>query len=132
MKRILATLLVVVLVFSLAACDKKDNNTAGTGNNTTTNAPSSSSEGLTKDTKADLEMWCIATESDSNRKSYENAIADMQAAYPNVNFKWEAFENESYKTRSRQLWQLTKCLISSLHGHVHSLAISLTRRKFTA
>ena len=99
MKRILATLLVVVLVFSLAACDKKDNNTAGTGNNTTTNAPSSSSEGLTKDTKADLEMWCIATESDSNRKSYENAIADMQAAYPNVNFKWEAFENESYKEK---------------------------------
>ena len=99
MKRILATRLVVVLVFSLAACDKKDNNTAGTGNNTTTNAPSSSSEGLTKDTKADLEMWCIATESDSNRKSYENAIADMQAAYPNVNFKWEAFENESYKEK---------------------------------
>jgi raffinose/stachyose/melibiose transport system substrate-binding protein len=46
-----------------------------------------------------LDMWCIATESDSNRGSYEKAIADMQAAYPNITFNWEAFENESYKTK---------------------------------
>ncbi|WP_026498708.1 ABC transporter substrate-binding protein [Butyrivibrio sp. WCD2001] len=47
----------------------------------------------------DLSMWCIATESDSNRHSYEAAIADMQEKYPNVNFTWEAFENQSYKTK---------------------------------
>ena len=106
MKRILATLLVVVMVFSLAACDDKggnsSNNTSNNTSNTTSNTTSndtSSSTGLTADTKADLKMWCIATESDSNRKSYENAIADMKAAYPNVNFTWEAFENESYKEK---------------------------------
>ncbi|MCR5508684.1 MAG: extracellular solute-binding protein [Lachnospiraceae bacterium] len=46
-----------------------------------------------------LNMWCIATESDSNRHSYEAAIADMQAAHPEVTFTWEAFENESYKPK---------------------------------
>jgi len=46
-----------------------------------------------------LNMWCIATESDSNRHAYEAAIADMQAAYPNITFNWEAFENQSYKTK---------------------------------
>ena len=44
-------------------------------------------------------MWCIATESDSNRHAYEAAIADMQAAYPDITFNWEAFENQSYKTK---------------------------------
>lgn len=46
-----------------------------------------------------LSMWCIATESDSNRHSYEAAIADMAEKYPNVTFTWEAFENQSYKTK---------------------------------
>ncbi|MCR4792133.1 MAG: extracellular solute-binding protein [Lachnospiraceae bacterium] len=44
-------------------------------------------------------MWCIATESDSNRHSYEAAIADMAEKYPNITLNWEAFENESYKTK---------------------------------
>ena len=46
-----------------------------------------------------LNMWCIATESDSNRHSYEAAIADMAANYPNITLNWEAFENQSYKTK---------------------------------
>ena len=44
-------------------------------------------------------MWCIATESDSNRKSYETAIKEMETNHPNVTLNWEAFENESYKTK---------------------------------
>ena len=47
----------------------------------------------------DLQMWCIATESDSNRHSYEAAIADITAAHPEINFTWEATENEAYKTK---------------------------------
>ncbi|MCR5687109.1 MAG: extracellular solute-binding protein [Lachnospiraceae bacterium] len=46
-----------------------------------------------------LDMWCIATESDSNRHSYEEAIKEMQAEYPDVTLNWEAFENQSYKTK---------------------------------
>jgi ABC-type sugar transport system, periplasmic component len=44
-------------------------------------------------------MWCIATESDANRPAYEAAIAAFEAAHPEVEFKWEAFENQSYKVK---------------------------------
>ena len=31
-----------------------------------------------------LDMWCIATESDSNRHSYEAAIEEMASEYPGI------------------------------------------------
>ncbi|MBR6220597.1 MAG: extracellular solute-binding protein [Clostridia bacterium] len=46
-----------------------------------------------------LTMWCIATESDANRPAYEAAIAEYEAAHPDVKIEWEAFENQSYKTK---------------------------------
>ena len=46
-----------------------------------------------------LTMWCIATESDANRPAYEAAIAAFEEANPGVKIQWEAFENESYKTK---------------------------------
>ncbi len=46
-----------------------------------------------------LTMWCIATESDANRPGYEAAIAEYEAAHPDIKIEWEAFENESYKTK---------------------------------
>jgi raffinose/stachyose/melibiose transport system substrate-binding protein len=46
-----------------------------------------------------LTMWCIATESDANRPAYEAAVAAFEAAHPNVHIAWEAFENQSYKTK---------------------------------
>ena len=49
--------------------------------------------------KTTLTMWCIATESDANRPAYEQAIAEFEAAHPDVELKWEAFENQSYKTK---------------------------------
>ncbi|MBQ7636055.1 MAG: extracellular solute-binding protein [Lachnospiraceae bacterium] len=75
-RRLIALALAAVMVLSAAGC--------GNGG----------SKGKTK-----LEMWCIATESDSNRKSYEKAIADVTAAHPEIEFTWEAFENQSYKTK---------------------------------
>ncbi len=88
MKKVLAMLLVLSLVLSLAACGKKTDDT---------NADNAAE--VSKDTAATLEMWCIATESDSNRHSYEAAIADMKTLYPNVELKWEAVENQAYKTK---------------------------------
>ena len=44
-------------------------------------------------------MWCIATESDANRPAYEKAIAEFEAAHPDIKIEWEAFENQSYKTK---------------------------------
>ena len=71
MKKFLAMLLAIVAVLGLSACGKDD--------------------GLT--------MWCIATKSDSNRHSYEAAIADMEKKYPDTTLNWEAIENETYKQK---------------------------------
>ena len=46
-----------------------------------------------------LTQWCIATESDANRPGYEAAIAEFEAAHPDIKIEWEAFENNSYKTK---------------------------------
>ena len=90
MKRIVSTLMAGIMVLSLVAC----------GSSGTSGASTEKSEvkGSSKD-PITLNMWCIATESDSNRHSYEAAIADMQAKYPEITFNWEAFENQSYKTK---------------------------------
>ena len=77
MKRVIALMLSALMVVSMAACGK----------------------GGSTDGKTDLAMWCIATESDSNRKSYERSIADFEKAHPEINFTWEAVENQAYKTK---------------------------------
>ena len=107
MKRLVSMLLAGAMVLSLTACGGAAETPAATTEapaaetkteeaapaDTTETATAEASEAIT------LDMWCIATESDSNRGSYEKAIADMQAAYPDITFNWEAFENESYKTK---------------------------------
>lgn len=87
MKKFFALLLAALMIVSLAAC--------------TAEKPV---EPVVSDTNVepetiDVEMWCIATESDSNRHAYEQSIADFEAAHPEVNFTWEATENEAYKTK---------------------------------
>lgn len=76
MKKLVALVLSLAMVCSLTACGNGGSNG-----------------------KVALKMWCIATESDSNRHSYEAAINDVTAKFPNVEFTWEATENEAYKTK---------------------------------
>ncbi len=89
------------MVLSLAACG----NNTGAGNvepspaASNEPAPAPVSEEDVAAAEITLDMWCIATESDSNRHSYEQAIADMAEKYPNITLNWEAFENQSYKTK---------------------------------
>ena len=52
---------------------------------------------LAEETKT-LTLWCIATESDSNRVAYEKAIPEIEAEF-GIKIEWEAFENDSYKTK---------------------------------
>ncbi len=82
MKKVVSLLLVFCMVFALVACSSK---TASTEQK--------------KDEKTVLKLWCIATESDANRPAYLQAIADYEAAHPDVKIEMEAFENESYKTK---------------------------------
>ena len=48
--------------------------------------------------KPTLTLWCIATESDANRPAYEAAIPAVEEAL-GIKIEWEAFENDSYKTK---------------------------------
>ena len=89
MKRTLALLLALVMMFALVACGQPEP--------APSQEPAPSGDPVAEQTE--LTMWCIATESDSNRKSYENAIAAMAEKFPNVELKWEATENQAYKTK---------------------------------
>ncbi len=78
MKKILALALVLCIALGMIGC---------------------SASGKKEDGETVLTMWCIATESDANHEAYEKAIAEYEAAHPGVKIEWEAFENESYKTK---------------------------------
>ena len=104
MKKFASVLLAGAMVASMTACGDTttDTTNTNTGSTTTTNTTDTTTGGDTTTASGDkvnLTMWCIATESDSNRHSYEAAIADVVAAHDEISFTWEAFENESYKTK---------------------------------
>ena len=80
MKKIIALALVLSMVFALVGCTASESKKDDGG-------------------KTVLTMWCIATESDANRPAYEQAIAEFEKAHPDITIQWEAFENESYKTK---------------------------------
>jgi raffinose/stachyose/melibiose transport system substrate-binding protein len=107
MKRVVSVLLAGIMTLSLAACgssapaepaaEPAQQEAAPAAEPAAEPAPAA--EATESGEPITLNMWCIATESDSNRHAYEAAIADMQAKYPDINFTWEAFENQSYKTK---------------------------------
>ena len=107
MKRTIASLLIGAMAISLVACGSTattETAPAAVEEKTEEAAPAAAEETTEEVAEAsgdaiDLTMWCIATESDSNRHSYEAAIADITAAHPEVNFQWEAIENQAYKTK---------------------------------
>ncbi|MBO4458454.1 MAG: extracellular solute-binding protein [Butyrivibrio sp.] len=112
-KRLVSMLLAGVMTLSLVGCGDKtapagDSNAgASEAAPAADAAPAESADASADAGAADaassdpitLKMWCIATESDSNRHAYEAAIEDMKKAHPEVTLDWEAFENESYKTK---------------------------------
>ena len=80
--------------------------------------------------KPTLTLWCIATESDANRPAYEAAIPAVEEAL-GIKIEWEAFENDSYKTKIRAR-ALKSCRTSSSPGPVLSLATSPLPERSTA
>ena len=46
-----------------------------------------------------LQLWSIATESDSSHQAYVDAIAAFEADHPNIKIEHTATENEAYKTK---------------------------------
>ncbi len=84
MKKILALVLALCMALSLCACGSSG---------------SSGSTAKTETKQTTLKLWCIATESDANRPAYENAIKAFEEAHKDIKIEWEAFENNSYKTK---------------------------------
>lgn len=78
MKKITAILLAVFIAFSAASCSAQTR-------------PGSHQITLT--------LWSIATESDNYHHPYLDAIADFEAAHPDIKIDLETFENETYKTK---------------------------------
>lgn len=108
MKKVTALLLALAMATSLVACgNTADSGAAATAEPAATEeaaaeeaapadeAPAAEASGE----KTDITMWCIAVESDSNRHAYEAALADFEAAHPEINFTWEATQNQDYKTK---------------------------------
>jgi raffinose/stachyose/melibiose transport system substrate-binding protein len=80
MKRILATLLVLVMVCSLAACGEKEGEKSAEG-------------------KKVIKLWSITVDTDSNRQAYIDSIAEVNKLYPDYEIQMEATENEAYKEK---------------------------------
>ena len=95
MKKILAFALALVMLFALCACGQQAQTTAPA----TAPAADKPAAAGADSNQTVLKLWCIATESDANRPAYLQAIADYEAAHPDVKIEMEAFENESYKTK---------------------------------
>ena len=107
MKRLLSTLLVAAMLVSASACSGKaatTDTTAKADSAATTTKEAAAATTAAAETTASAEpitltMWSIATESDSFNPAYTKAIADFEAAHPNIKIVHETFENESYKTK---------------------------------
>ena len=105
MKKIVALLLAAVMVCGLCACGETTPASTSTSTSSAETTVSASTETSTEPApepaaeQISLKMWCIATESDSNYPSYVKAIEEVTAAHPEINFEWEATENEAYKTK---------------------------------
>lgn len=99
MKKVIALLLTMGVLLSLVGCGTPDTNKPSTDSGSETSTASDVKTPTEKSEPIDLTMWCIATESDSNRHAYEAAIADFQAAHPEINLTWEATQNQEYKTK---------------------------------
>jgi ABC-type sugar transport system, periplasmic component len=106
MKKIISVLLAMGMLVSLAGCGKTSTTQAPATTDTpaatqaaATEAAATQAPTVAASNPTDLTMWCIAVESDSNRHAYTTAIADFQKANPNINLKWEATQNQDYKTK---------------------------------
>lgn len=106
-KKVIAAFMTAVMATSMFGCGGSTEtpaaNTSSSNEEVKTEADTPKEEntdnGASSGEKTDLTMWCIATESDSNRHAYETAIADFEQAHPEINFSWEAVENQAYKTK---------------------------------
>ncbi|MBQ3980241.1 MAG: hypothetical protein II634_05555 [Lachnospiraceae bacterium] len=102
--RVVAALVAVLMIGGIAAVvyfGSKDRNPNGRsagegGQNTTmqpTNTPTAGPASLLVNGSGTLTLWCTANEGSYDRNAYEQAIAEMQARYPNIELHWQTFSD---------------------------------------
>ena len=98
MKKYLAIALALCMVFALCACGASEAPApAAAPAAAPASAPAPAAAPAAE--KTVLTLWCIATESDANHEGFVKAIDAFNAAHDDIEIQWEAFENESYKTK---------------------------------
>ena len=100
MKKCFALFLALCMVFALCACGQQAAPAATQAAQPAAPAAEpATTEAPAKTEKTVLNLWCIATESDANHEAYVKAVEEFNASHDDVEIQWEAFENESYKTK---------------------------------
>ena len=102
MKKVIALLLALLIIVPLTACGAQQETPAADQPASEAPAAAPTEEEAPAEPAGEqitLTLWSIATESDNYYKPYLDAIADYEAAHPNVKIEYETFENESYKTK---------------------------------
>ena len=100
MKKCFALFLALCMVFALCACGQQAAPAATQAAQPAAPAAEpAATEAPAKTEKTVLNLWCIATESDANHEAYVKAVEEFNASHDDVEIQWEAFENESYKTK---------------------------------
>lgn len=95
MKKLIALLLTVVLMFSLAACGSKKDDGADPTKTPTTKPTDSASE-----EKVTLNVWHQwSNDTNELKKSYDAAVAEYEATHKNIKINTETLDTEAYKTK---------------------------------
>ena len=116
MKKCFALFLALCMVFALCACSQQAAPAATQANQpAATDAKPAGNEASEKTEKTVLNLWCIATESDANHEAYVKAVDEFNATHDDVEIQWEAFENESYKTKIKAAAQAGELPLSLIH-----------------
>ena len=58
-----------------------------------TNTPTARPASLLVNGSGTLTLWCTANEDAYDRNAYEQAVAEMQARYPNIQLHWQTFSD---------------------------------------
>lgn len=98
LKRIMAFLLTAVMVFGLIGCGSSTTTTESTETKTETSSGTSNDQSGGE--QITLNVWHQwSNDTNELKKLYEAAVAEYEAAHPNVKINTETLDTEAYKTK---------------------------------
>ncbi|HEY5586233.1 MAG TPA: extracellular solute-binding protein [Ruminiclostridium sp.] len=95
-KRIISTVLVAGMVFTMAACGSSNTDSV---QNTDSISSTAASASKVSNEKITLSLWAIFTENDPGSIAFFDAFNKVKAKHSNITFNYDAVLNEAYKTK---------------------------------